>query len=179
MADRKPLPTTSTYSSAFDLESTSDSVNTGSRPLLPSTEEFHICEPQPSRSKAKALSQSAQRLAAESWHDAKKDCKSARWRRGGLWTLLILWGVGLVLALALLPLHAAASSHLACKPDHSFSVLNRYNAWNLGGFFPINVAPFCGPYFLPGQAHRRYLGCRKSTARASPCHLSNLHVDVA
>lgn len=144
MADRKPLPTTTTttYSSTFEFES-SDSVNTGSRPLLPSIDSFQVSEPpQPPRSKFKALFRSTQRLAAETWQDVKRDTKSARWGRGGLWFLFSLWAIGLFAALVMVPLIAEANSNSACKPDGSFSIVGRYSSWNIDGFFQITVSVF-------------------------------------
>lgn len=143
MIKHKPLPT---YSSAFDSEfESSDSVPPGSRPLLPSIDSFQIFEPpQPRRLQVggQKLVESARRLAVETWQDVKRDSRSARWGRGGLWFLFFLWGVGLLVALVLVPLLAATSSSSACKPDGSFSVTDQYDAWNIDDFFQITVTVF-------------------------------------
>lgn len=141
MIHRKPLPT---YSSAFESEiELSDGVSPGARPLLPSVDSFQVFEPSQSKHiKATKLFWSAQRLAAETWQDVKRDVGSARWGRGGLWFLFFLWAASLLVALVLVPLFAASSSNSACKPDGSFSVLNQYDAWNIDDFFQITVTVF-------------------------------------
>lgn len=70
------------------------------------------------------------------------DIRTADYRRGSFWLLLLCWEGILLSLIVIIPLYTSLSQYneSPCRPDGSFSVLgNGYNPWFMTGFFQITL----------------------------------------